>query len=146
MLCITLAGTPAFGLGEQWMNDESAPGLTGISNIMLGVTDMPRALAFYAETLGLQVRHETPGLAFLDGGAVMLCLSEGLARARPQGPGATEIVFSVADIHASHEALSARGVTFAQPPRLVTNEHYAANFEDPDGHVLSIFGPGNQQE
>lgn len=120
--------------------DETAP-LGGISNIMLGVSDMDASVEFYSGKLGLEVRHRTDGLVFLDAGSVMLCLSEGLARARPQGAGATEIVFSVANLGRSYKELSALGVQFIQSPRQVTDDHYAANFTDPDGHILSIFGP-----
>jgi len=32
-------------------------------------------------------------------------------------------------------------VTFMNEPRPVTGDRWAANFRDPDGHLLSIFGP-----
>ena len=53
----------------------------------------------------------------------------------------TELVFHVADIDAGHRALSARGVAFRIAPRPVTADRLAADFRDPDGHVLSILGP-----
>ena len=34
-----------------------------------------------------------------------------------------------------------RGVTFLNEPRCVDGVSWAADFSDPDGHVLSIFGP-----
>ena len=45
------------------------------------------------------------------------------------------------DLTAAHEPLRARGVEFLNAPRNVTGDQWAANFRDPDGHLLSVFGP-----
>ncbi len=90
--------------------------LTQISNVMLGTTDLARSLTFYRDTLGLTVQFEIPGFVFLSAGGV-------------------------ADVTAAHETLQARGVEFLNAPRNVTGDQWAANFRDPDGHLLSIFGP-----
>ncbi len=108
---------------------------------MLGVRDLACAVAFYRDKLGLAVKSEIPGFAFLDGGHVTLCLSQPLARSSDRLAGATEVVFSVDDVTGAYEALRARGVPFTNEPRNVTGSAWAANFEDPDGHKLSIFGP-----
>lgn len=34
-----------------------------------------------------------------------------------------------------------RGVVFLSEPMNVTGDSWAANFRDPDGHLLSVFGP-----
>jgi catechol 2,3-dioxygenase-like lactoylglutathione lyase family enzyme len=115
--------------------------LSQISNVMLGVRDLARAVAFYHDTLGLRVKFESPGFAFLDGGSVTLCLSQPLARANEKIPGATEVVFAVEDVRAAYQALLERGVRFTHEPRNVAGSSWAANFADPDGHGLSIFGP-----
>ncbi len=57
---------------------------------MLGVRDLAAAVAFYRDMLGLTVKQETPGFAFLDGGGVTLALSQPLARSAAQISGATE--------------------------------------------------------
>ena len=115
--------------------------LTQIGVVMLGVADLNRSVAFYRDKLGLSVKQEIPGFVFLDGGGVTLCLSQPLARATGPTAGATEIVFSVEDVRAAYEALRGRGVQFTQEPRNVSGPMWAANFEDPDGHRLSVFGP-----
>ncbi len=115
--------------------------LTRINNIMLGATDLARSLAFYHETLGLDVQMEMPGFAFLNGGGVTLALSEAHARLATPLAGAVEVVFGVADVTAAYAALRARGVEFLNAPRNVSGDQWAANFRDPDGHLLSIFGP-----
>jgi len=119
----------------------SAPLLQRIGVLMLGVKDLRRAVAFYRDTLGLSLLQEIPGFAFMDGGGLTLALSEPLARNSPQMVGATEIVFSVEDVRAAYQALRGRGVEFTIQPRVVNPPMWAANFNDPDGHRLSIFGP-----
>ncbi len=122
--------------------------LAKISTVMLGVRELARATAFYRDKLGLTIQFEIPGFVFLNGGGVTLCLSEPLARAlsKPNDPlgGVSELVFSVDDVENTYDILSARGVPFNSKPHHVTASQWAANFEDPDGHKLSIFGPRNE--
>jgi catechol 2,3-dioxygenase-like lactoylglutathione lyase family enzyme len=115
--------------------------LTQISNVMLGTTDLARSLTFYRDTLGLTVQFEMPGFVFLSAGSVTLSLSEAHAKLATPVAGGTEIVFGVADVPTAHEALHACGGEFLNAPRNVTGDQWAANFRDPDGHLLSIFGP-----
>ena len=121
--------------------DESTFKLGQIGVVMLGVGELARSVPFYRDKLGLMVKGQNEGFAFLDGGGVTLCLSEPLGRVRQPIPGATEVVFSVQDVRSAHQVLAARGVPFTQEPRNVTGTLWAANFQDPDGHNLSIFGP-----
>jgi catechol 2,3-dioxygenase-like lactoylglutathione lyase family enzyme len=116
--------------------------LSKIGVVMLGVQDLDRSVAFYRDQLGLKLQTLIPGdFAFFDAGGMMFALSVGLAKNSPQMVGATEVVFSVDSVRETHEALRARGVTFFQEPRVVNPPMWAANFSDPDGHRLSIFGP-----
>ena len=80
-------------------------------------------------------------MAFIDAGPVTLCLSTPHARLSDPVAGATEVVFVVDDVRRAHATLRERGVTFLNEPRNVTGDQWAANFRDPDGHLLSIFGP-----
>jgi len=115
--------------------------LTQVSVVTLGVHDVTRSVAFYRDKLGLQVQREIPGFAFLNAGAVTLCLSEPAAKIRGQIAGAGEIAFSVEDVAAAYQALGRQGVQFTHEPRSVTPATRIANFDDPDGNHLSIFGP-----
>jgi catechol 2,3-dioxygenase-like lactoylglutathione lyase family enzyme len=115
--------------------------LTHVSVVMLGVHDVTRALAFYRDKLGLEVQREIPGFAFLNAGAVTLCLSEPAAKVRGQVAGAGEVVFSVEDVTAAYQALLGKGVQFTHEPRNITPTMRVANFDDPDGNHLSIYGP-----
>jgi len=114
--------------------------LTQINVVMLGVHDATRSLAFYRDKLGLEVQREIPGFAFLNAGAVTLCLSEAAAKVRGQVAGAGEIVFSVEDVTAAYQALREKGVQFTHEPRNITPTMRVANFDDPDGNHLSIYG------
>lgn len=112
-----------------------------VSHVMLGVESTAKALPFYRDILGLALQAEHPGFSFLDAGSFTLALSEGLARASEFRVGATELVFGVEDVTATYNELRAKGVTFLGEPRAVAGPMFAANFTDPDGHRLSIFGP-----
>ena len=124
---------------------ESEFKLSQIGVVMLGVQDLAKSVAFYRDTLGLKVTGEVPGeFAFLSAGSVTLGLSVPIAKHTGLGPGCTEVVFSVEDVTAGYEALKGRGVQFTHEPRVATGPMWVANFNDPDGHHLSIFGPRNK--
>jgi catechol 2,3-dioxygenase-like lactoylglutathione lyase family enzyme len=125
---------------EAWVEELNFK-LSKIGVVMLGVAELARSVAFYRDKLGIAVTGQNEGFAFLDGGGVTLCLSEPLGRAVKPMTGATEVVFSVDNVTGAHQALTARGVEFAQAPFQATGAMWAANFRDPDGHILSVFGP-----
>ena len=115
--------------------------LSRVGYIMLTVRDMKRALAFYRDALGLPVRFAGDEFAFLDGGGTAIALRQSQSLGPPPAEARTEVVFEVEDIGAAYESLRARGVEFRIAPRLATGDRFAADFRDPDGNVLSIFGP-----
>jgi catechol 2,3-dioxygenase-like lactoylglutathione lyase family enzyme len=115
--------------------------LSKIGVIMLGVADTEKSVPFYRDRLGLKLSARFEEFAFFDTGGVTLALSGGLARATGKGAGAVEIVFSVEHIRQAYQSLRAAGVEFSGEPRVVSGPNCAANFRDPDGHILSIFGP-----
>ena len=115
--------------------------LPPVSMIMLGVRDLEKSVSFYRDRLGIEVRQRIPGFAFLDSGALTIVLSEPLAKNVSPLAGATEVIFSVNDVRASYEALKNQGVEFSQAPRNVSGPMWAANIRDPDGHLLTLFGP-----
>lgn len=118
--------------------------LSRISAIMLGVRDLPQALAFYQEKLGLDVIMQEPQLALLQCGTVILGLSTRHAHAAAHVTGATEVVFQVETVRATHRALIVQGVSFVTEPHQATPTDWVAHFRDGDGHLLSIFGPEGQ--
>lgn len=115
--------------------------LSQISSIVLGAGNLDQSLEFYTGKLGLKVRLQEPQLAVLEAGSMNLVLSPGHLRLSPQAAGATEVVFHVEHVREAKEALTRQGVSFFTEPRQVTPNEWAAHFRDPDGHLLSIFGP-----
>ena len=112
-----------------------------ISMIMLGVRDIEKSVQFYRDRLGLILKQQFPGFAMLETGAVTLVLSEARAKGAASVAGATEVIFSVEDVKAGTEALKQQGVAFSHEPHQVSGPMWAANFPDPDGHLLTLFGP-----
>lgn len=124
----------------------STVNLTRVVSVMLGVHDLEASTRFYMETLGLKARLQSPQIVLLDAGAIILGLSPGHARLAPQANspqinGATEVAFGVDDIRTAFTGLKDKGVSFLSEPRQATDKEFAAHFRDPDGHLLSIFGP-----
>lgn len=115
--------------------------LSQISSIVLGAGNLDQSLEFYTGKLGLKVRLREPQLAVLEAGSMSLVLSPGHLRLAPQAAGATEVVFQVEHVRAAKESLMQQGISFLTEPRQVTPSEWAAHFRDPDGHLLSIFGP-----
>ena len=86
--------------------------LSRIAAIMLGVRDLPAAIAFYKDKLGLKLIMQEPGLALLQCGNVMLGLSPRHMNAAPLAE-AVEVSFGVDNLRATHKALvrKRRGVS-----------------------------------
>lgn len=114
--------------------------LSQIGQISVTVHDLPKAVAFYRDTLGMKFLFEAPHMAFFD------CSSVRLMLAAPQEPQfdhpASIIYYRVPDIHAAHEELSSRGVRFETAPHLVArlpdHELWMAFFRDPDHNLLAL--------
>ena len=122
---------------------ENAPEvrLSTIGQIAVRVRDLPRAVAFYRDALGLPLLFQAPpALAFFQCGDVRVMLST------PEKPEfdhpASVIYFRVADIQAAHGALAGRGVPFVDQPHVVHRapgyELWMAFFRDPDHSLLAL--------
>ena len=119
-------------------------GVTRIGQIAMTVGDLPRAVAFYRDVLGLQFLFEAPpAMAFFDCGGVRLMMSlPEQAGADPGRQYASIIYYAVDEIQQAARVLEARGVQFEQPPHIVARLPHAdlwmAFLRDPDGHLLAI--------
>ena len=112
-----------------------------VSMVMLGVRNIEQSVSFYRDKLGIKVQMQFEGFAFLDTGTVRVILSEALAKNSVNVAGATEVIFTVEDVRAATDALKQQGITFSHEPHQVNGPMWAANFPDPDGHLLTLFGP-----
>jgi len=116
-------------------------GLGAIGQIAMNATDIPRAVRFYRDALGMRLLFEVlPKMAFFDcaGVRLMLSLPE---NAEYDHPGSV-LYFRVDDIVQAHASLKERGVPFADEPHLVArmpdHELWMTFFKDTEGNTLAL--------
>ena len=116
-------------------------GLSAIGQIAMNASDIPRAVAFYRDTLGMRLLFEVPPkMAFFDcaGVRLMLSLPEGAAFDHP----GSVLYFRVDDIDAAYAAFKERGVNFADAPHLIArmpdHELWMTFFKDTEGNTLAL--------
>ena len=119
-------------------------GLSAIGQIAMTVGDLPRAVAFYRDVLGITFLFEAPpALAFFDCGGVRLMLSLPEQEGSVAGQHFSSVLyFTVADIQQAAAVLTARGLVFEHPPHVVARLAHAdlwiGFFRDPSGNALAI--------
>ncbi|MEX0713371.1 MAG: VOC family protein [Pirellulales bacterium] len=115
-------------------------GLSGIGQIALVVSDLPRAAAFYRDALGMRLLFEVPPMAFFDCAGIRLMLT--LPEPGKTAGANSVLYFKVVDIQSAHDALSSQGVPFVGPPhkiaRLADHDLWMAFFRDPDQNLLAL--------
>jgi predicted enzyme related to lactoylglutathione lyase len=111
--------------------------IRGISAIWLPVSDMQRAVAFYRDSLGLQVTEHDGGWSEVTAGDQRIWLN---ASESPAGDGGAVIAFAVDDIESAVKGLRDQGVEFSGE----LSDHpwgRIAPFKDPDGNDLQVYAP-----
>lgn len=120
------------------MPDPDRP-LGPIMQILVPVTDLDRAVAFYEGVLGLPLLFRYPGNAFLDADGVRLYLAQ---PTEPGYDGAATIYFRVPDVTATFELLTARGAAVREEPAIVHRDAeydlWLAFVTDPDGNNIGL--------
>src|SRR4051812_12370488 len=117
-------------------------GVAGIGQVAMTVGDLPRAVAFYRDVLGMRFLFEAPpAMAFFDCGGIRLMLSLPEEGGADPGRRFTAILYyAVDDIHQAAAALEARGVVFEAAPHIVARlpdaDLWMAFLRDQDGHLL----------
>jgi catechol 2,3-dioxygenase-like lactoylglutathione lyase family enzyme len=109
--------------------------------ITLGVSNLSESVAFYRDTLRLELLGQSEGFAFFKAGPVNLVLNVPLGNAVQPRAGAMEVIFPAESVRSAYAELLERGCKFSAQPHAVTAESSAATFTDPDGHRLTLFGP-----
>jgi len=111
-----------------------------LSRVAITFHDLPRAVAFYRDVIGLPLLFETGGMAFFAMGDVRLMMTTP-EKDEFDHP-ASIFYFKVADIQAAHADLKARGVPFEGEPHVVgkmgTTEVWMVHFRDCEQHLLAI--------
>jgi len=119
-------------------------GLSRIGQIAMTVHDLPRAVAFYRDVLGMRFLFEAPpAMAFFDCGGVRLMLSLAADKGEAAGQSFASIIYyAVPDIQEAAAALIGRGVSFESAPHVVARLPHAdlwmGFLRDPDGNMLAI--------
>ena len=109
--------------------------------VILPVTDVDRAKAFYTEKVGFHADHDqrvNDSLRFVQltppGSACSIAFGEGLTNAQPGSVKGLQMV--VSDISVAHDELAARGVAVSDIQVLAWGSF--VYFDDPDGNSWSV--------
>jgi methylmalonyl-CoA/ethylmalonyl-CoA epimerase len=126
------------------MNSDATMGappvrLDEIGQIAVTVSDLKRAKDFYQNVLGMQFLFDAGPMSFFQCGKIRFAIG---TSEKPVSPSGTILYFRVADIHAAHAALNAKGVEFIQAPiqvaRMADHDLWLAAFCDPDGNPIEL--------
>ena len=116
-----------------------------VDYVMVTVSDMPRSVKFYKDTLGLPLKYETKEWTEFQTGKTTLALhsggkpSQAGASSRDMIAGTCSVGFTVLDIEKSFRDLQSKGVRFVMPPKAREGEGIKlAIFLDPDGLPISL--------
>lgn len=100
--------------------------------------DLPRAVAFYRDTLGLTLqRQEGEAWAEFDTGEVRFAL-HGVADGQPAPPPGGTVVFRVEDLVVACRGLREQGVVFDEEDGEVPGYARFAALRDPDGNPVQL--------
>lgn len=122
------------------------------SRVILRVSDLKASTAFYRDLVGLRLQSTFDEFAvFGSPDGIVFMLQEVTRKTAASNAGLsafTEVVLESPDVMTSYHEMKARGITFSHEPQVVTSDGtrdlYAADFRDPDGHILSITGWSNR--
>ncbi len=116
-------------------------GLDRIGQISIIVHDVPRAVHYYRDVLGMRFLFDAgPDLAFFDCGGIRLMLGPA-SDPRLDHP-ASIIYYRVINIRAAFEELRARGAIIEREPQLAANmgtyDLWMGFLRDPDGNLFAL--------
>ena len=135
-------------LAAATLTTTASAGELKANRIILRVADLKTSVAFYRDRVGLRLQSTFDEFAVFEGGAGVTLMLQQIAR-KSDAPNSglsafTEVVLESPDVMASYAEMKGRGVQFTREPFAATTDGprvlYAANFKDPDGHVLSVTG------
>ncbi len=138
------------------MKPEAPPPIHGVIETILYVDDLPRAVEFYRDVLGLAPMAGDPARfrAFDSGGGrVLILFKRGGTRVPTAVPGGVipphdgtgphhiALAIAAGDYERWRAHLQARGLTIESEARWERGGR-SLYFRDPDGHLLELFTPG----
>jgi methylmalonyl-CoA/ethylmalonyl-CoA epimerase len=112
--------------------------LSTIGQIAIAVRDLPRAVEFYRDKLGIQFLSQSSTMAFFDCDGIRLLLGP----LQGDHPASSLVYFKVDDIAAAAAALKSRGVGLERDPHFVAHmpghDLWLAFLRDPDGNTIGL--------
>jgi predicted enzyme related to lactoylglutathione lyase len=120
------------------MND-ATPLISGVDFVAVSTHDLPRAVEFYGETLGLarSVYLRERHYAEFETGNLTLSVIDAEKMGLEHSVRGREIALHVDDVQAARTALEGRGVRF-RGDTFDTGVCHMALFDDPDGNPLML--------
>ena len=119
--------------------------ITSIGQIAVPVGDLPRAVKFYRDVLGLNFVFEVSGMAFFNCGGVRLMLN---ARDESQSPHGSIIYYKTDDIQATAADLKSHDVKFEAQPHLVAkmpdHDLWMAFIRDSEDNLVALMSEVRQ--
>jgi methylmalonyl-CoA/ethylmalonyl-CoA epimerase len=117
------------------------PLLESIGQIAINVNDLPRAVNFYRDVLGITHLFDAgPNMSFFQCGSVRIMLA--VAEKPEYDHPASILYYKVSDIHATHQELRAKNVLFDQAPQLLApmpdHDLWMAFFRDSENNLLAL--------
>jgi predicted enzyme related to lactoylglutathione lyase len=99
------------------------------------VSDMNRAVKFYRDVLGFQLKFESPGWSEFVTGETTLALHPA---SQKNAAGTIELGFTVTGVQEFHKEMGAKGVQFTMPPTKQDYGGLLARFVDSEGGHSSV--------
>jgi predicted enzyme related to lactoylglutathione lyase len=118
---------------------DATQAITRVDFVGLPTHDLPKAVEFYGDTLGLErsVYLEERNYAEFETGNLTLSVIDAEKMGLEHVPVRSGIALHVEDVAAARATLEERGVTFARDT-LDTGVCHMAIFDDPDGNLLML--------
>lgn len=119
-------------------------GLAGhrLQQVALTTTNLPRAIVFYRDVLGLPLLFESNGMAFFDVAGTRLMIA--LDPKRVRAPPSSILYFDAPNFDTMLARFEALRIHFVGPvetvQRSAKGDLKLRQFEDPDGNMLAIMG------
>jgi predicted enzyme related to lactoylglutathione lyase len=120
---------------ERWEKPETEVQRTDFVGV--SVSDMPRAKAFYADTLGIPSPNLDDAWPELETGNVSLYLIDPTRMGREFAPNTSQVALRVQDVAESRRRLEGKAVEF-EGDVLDTGVCHMTFFADPDGNALML--------
>jgi predicted enzyme related to lactoylglutathione lyase len=119
--------------------DDATETITRVDFVGVPTHDLPRAVEFYGDTLGLErsVYLQERNYAEFETGNLTLSVIDAEKMGLEHVPVRSGIALHVGDVAAARATLEQRGVTFTRDT-LDTGVCHMAIFDDPDGNLLML--------